>query len=130
MLLPKTLETLLVTAQETDVDLCFGAARNEVVGEASLIHDATKLIPAPISSTSLIRRDAFERFGRFGTDNFSWATWYLDAKSAGLTERAISQQVSIRRIHQSNVSHDAEAKAFFFTLIRQRLAAGKAVKSE
>lgn len=129
LLTADALQALYQNSTATGVDICFGAAKNEVIGGASRIHDPVRLVPAPISSTSLVRRTTFEKYGLFGTDNFSWARWYLDAKSAGLTEHAIPELVAIRRIHDHNVSHDAEAKAFFFTLIRERLAAGKAVKT-
>lgn len=124
--MPNTLALLVEAQQAQQVDLCFGAAQNLVMVDGVKLHQQESTRPAPISSTSILSREAFERYGRFEDDNHSWVAWYLDAKDAGLTEFSLAEQVCLRRIHGANVSSEAGAKSVFFDLIRSRLAQKKA----
>ena len=122
--LPDAIQALVTRWQQTQTDMVYGRIENQMLESASNIklHEPSVQYPAPLASSSLLRRDVFERFGPFLDANNSWAGWYLQARDAGMTESTIDQVVSIRRIHDSNVSHDAENKVYFFDLIRQRLA--------
>lgn len=121
---PDAIEALVARWQQTQTDMVYGRIKNQMLESASKIklHEPSVQYPAPLASSSLLRRSVFERFGPFLDANNSWAGWYLRARDVGLTESTIDQVVSIRRIHDSNVSHEAENKSYFFDIIRQRLA--------
>lgn len=119
---PDAIEILVDAVTRTPVDFVYGIAQNVVITEAIQLHQPTKALPAPIASSSLMSREALNRFGYFELNNYSWASWYLNAKDAGLTELALDIQICKRRIHGSNISSEADAKSKFFELIRTRLA--------
>ena len=118
---PSALELLVQASEESGADICFGVAKNEVLDGETKVHEPTRTAPAPLASTSLIRRTALEVHGPFADDNFSWVAWYLRARDLGLTEHAISEVVCQRRIHGANVSSEVGAKSAYFDLIRSRL---------
>lgn len=127
---PNAIEVLIEHVVRERVDLCFGYAQNVVTVAGLQLHPTNTARPAPISSTSLLSREALHRYGEFSTDNFSWAAWYLEAKDNGLTEAAIDVQICRRRIHGDNVSSETGAKSAFFDLIRHRLAQKQASRVE
>ena len=119
---PNGLELMVDAITTAQVDFCYGIAQNVVITEGIQLHEPTRSRPAPIASSSLMSRAALGRFGYFELNNYSWASWYLKAKDAGLTEVTLDEQICRRRIHGGNISSEADAKSKFFELIRSRLA--------
>ena len=118
---PTALEILVRASQESGAEICYGVATNQVLGRDLRLHEPTRATPAPLASTSLIRREAFAKYGPFDSDNFSWPAWYLRSRDLGLTEFAVFDEICQRRIHGANVSSEAGAKSVYFDLIRSRL---------
>ena len=68
-------------------------------------------MPAPVSSTMLVTRTAFERVGGFptGTRVGEMMDWLLRARDAGLREVMLDRVVARRRLHATNNSRAQRA---------------------
>ena len=125
-LLPEALTTLLQVLGEK-VDLAYGGIRNINETDSKILHQL-RSEPAPLSSCSMVRGIALEKFGGFTADNFSWARWYLLAKDRGLSEKATTEIVALRYIHGENLSISENSYSEFFGLIREKIARRGAVE--
>jgi glycosyltransferase involved in cell wall biosynthesis len=125
-LLPEALTSLLQVLGE-GVDLAYGGIRNVNETDSKILHQRRSK-PAPLSSCSMVRGIALEKFGGFTADNFSWARWYLLAKDRGLSEKATTEIVALRYIHGENLSTTENSYSQFFALIREKIARRGAVE--
>jgi glycosyltransferase involved in cell wall biosynthesis len=118
---------LVGAAVATASDLAYGEIENMVVQEESAAWEARTIIHgqrrflAPQASSSLVRRSAFDRFGDFADDNYSWARWVVRSRDAGMAVAPVEELVAWRRIHGDNMSLGQGSRDFFFGLIRERL---------
>lgn len=123
---PGALTELVRTFERTAADIVHGAAVNQVIGAAEgamNVHHVGAALAAPISSTSLVDRTAFTRFGPMDDDNFSWPRWSLAAQRSGARIIGVDLTVCTRRIHGRNVSLQEGSKRRLFALIREHRAA-------
>lgn len=131
LLEPTAVSTLVAALREADADLAYGAIVNFVEGADSssprgnAVHVTSthfthlgSPITAPLNSSTIVLRTAFNRFGPMGDDNHSWARWYLQAVASGLTTVSLDKVVANRRIHGSNISRRGSRYGSFFDLIR------------
>jgi glycosyltransferase involved in cell wall biosynthesis len=126
VLVAGALAELARTIERTAADLVHGAAVNQVIGAAAgavNAHHVGAALAAPLSSTSLVDRTAFTRFGPMDDDNFSWPRWALAAQRAGARIIGVGLTVCTRRIHGGNVSLQEGSKRGLFALIREHRAA-------
>ena len=122
ILVPNALETLGELMGDKSIHLSHGSVCNfhdtEVRGDRAL----QSPIRSPLASTSLIRRSAFDVFGNFDDDNYSFARWVMTSIDSGLELIATDAVISHRRIHDSNVGRDPDSKRFYLNLARERIA--------
>ncbi len=111
-----------------DRDIVHGSLENRLVGAAA-VGDPTaryrhlgQATAAPLPSSSIVRRTAFETIGPFEDDNFSWPRWIVRAQDAGARIGRLDRLVCTRRIHGDNVSIQEDSYAEYFSLIRARRA--------
>ena len=101
------------------VDLAYGGSQATHLDEFGDSHSSDDGIQfAPLTSASLTRRTAFERFGEFDDDNFSWPRWVIEARETGLSSHCLSAVVCHRGIHSDNVSKQPGATKELFSLVR------------
>lgn len=88
--------------------------------------------PAPVSSTMLVTRTAFERVGGFPTGTLVGETmeWVMRARDAGLREAMVDQVLSRRRLHLTNNSllhreHVSAHASILKAALERRRAAGR-----
>lgn len=115
-LVPSALEVLSSGLRDS-LHMTYGKYRAKNLTGSSNQH-GTLVGPAPTPTTSLIRRKAFEEFGGFDGDNFSFPRWVIQRRVAGLRGEAIDEVVAHRRIHDSNVSVQAGSSKGLLDLIR------------
>ncbi len=125
LLVDGALRDLLEAISETGADLVYGASVNAVVppsgdGPVPSVRHAGEMIRAPLASTSVVDRSAFDRFGPFADDSFSWLHWVTALRDGGGITHPVDRQVCVRRIHGGNLSMQPGAKAVLFALIRAR----------
>jgi glycosyltransferase involved in cell wall biosynthesis len=88
--------------------------------QKSFEHTITPIHTA-MSLNSLLQRSCFTKYGLPDQDNHSWNRWLMKAKASGLTMHRIEEVVGQRRIHDSNISHNAASKRELFELIATNL---------
>jgi len=111
--------TLVEALSSPRVDFAYGGSQASHLDEFGNSHSSDNRIQfAPLTSASLTRRSAFERFGEFDDDNFSWPRWVIEAREAGLSSRCLSAVVCHRGIHSENVSKQTGATKELFALVR------------
>ncbi len=120
-----------------DVDIVFGHIEQFLSPELSDAQKRTLVCPtesqpAPIPSTLLMRRSAFERSGDFDNSGVYGETldWYLRAKETGLNIVMHPEVLARRRIHGDNLGvREPNPKAYLpmlkASLDRRRSLAGK-----
>lgn len=135
-LLPDAYEHLLaVLDANPKALLCYGAARTFVDESLNGEEAATRFVvatgPAPLTSTSLIRRRAFGQVGDFGDDSFSSVEWFARVLEEGPGATiSLNEIVAERRIHSANTSalegqrNSAYARIIKRSLDRRREAGG------
>lgn len=99
--------TLQLAAFENDahLDMVFGHVKQFYSSDQNnQPPEVEALMPGPIPSTMLIKRDAFFRVGLFETHwkMGEFASWYLRALEQGLQNRMLPELVTWRRIHGTN----------------------------
>jgi glycosyltransferase involved in cell wall biosynthesis len=130
---PDAVSTLVTALLTAEADVAYGSIVNFLDGEVAADSNADGLglgapgfshlgtsITAPINSSTIVTRVAFEKFGPMDDDNHSWARWYLQALSLGLKTVRLEELIARRRIHNSNISRRAGNYDKFFNLIRHR----------
>lgn len=115
-LVPSALE-VLSSGLGGSLHMTYGKYRVEDL-RGSSNQDGSLVGPAPTPTTCLIRRAAFEEFGGFDGDNFSFPRWVIQRRVAGLRGEAIDEVVAHRRIHDSNVSVQPGSSKGLLDLIR------------
>jgi glycosyltransferase involved in cell wall biosynthesis len=117
-----------------------------VLGQARQLHSAEwgkgirekscpkdQLMPGYVAGTMLIRRDSFQRVGRFKTDCQvgEFMDWCLRARESDLIMKMLPELVLWRRLHQTNQgilqrkARTDYASVLKASLDRRRAAAGK-----
>jgi len=126
------LATLKAELMYSDAHAIYGKIRNRVLtGETHEAHGSSRgeylevSQRAPLVSSMLIRRSAFERYGVFQNNNFSFIQWVVHSRDAGAKFSSIDREVALRGIHGSNVSMTEDSMAEFFKIIRARKPGGK-----
>ena len=131
---PHAVSTLVAALLDADADLAYGSVINFLDITSGQRPDATaddssagerfshlgETLTAPINSSTILRRSAFDRFGPMMIDNHSWARWYLSACDQGMRSIRLEDLIARRRIHDGNVSRRAGNYDKFFDLIRYR----------
>lgn len=123
-LLPNSVELLLNNIHD-DSHLIYGQMINVNDTQSNFLHLETKT-HTPLASCSLIRSDAFDKFGEMGMENFSWPRWCLSSKDNGLVDQQLAELVAYRHIHGENLSMTESSYGEFFKIIRERIAGGRA----
>ena len=102
-------------ASDQNLDLVFG--RVEQFFSPELSHEERSRLrppfgnqPAKMKGTMLIRREAFERVGRFPTGwrIVDFVDWYARAQEQRLSELMMDEVVLRRRLHRSNISRSRQ----------------------
>ena len=119
LLLSNALEDLSKIATVTHADITFGQLQN--FSDSPKGRSFGKQVLHPSGSTSLIRRDAFNKFGQFEGDNYSFAIWIEAVRTLGATFSSTSEVVALRRIHDSNMGLSEESRQFYLDLVRGRI---------
>ena len=119
LLLSNALEDLYKVAIATNAEITFGQFQN--FSDSPKGRSFGKQVLYPSGSTSMIRRDAFEKFGHFKGDNYSFAIWIEAVRTLGATFSSTSEVVALRRIHDSNMGLSEESRQFYLDLVRGRI---------
>lgn len=99
-----------VFERSPDVEICYAYAQNFwepiVADEARQLDDwlLAKPVPARAITTALIRRDVFDRQGRFGGKTGLWndKAWTIRADDDGVVTHVCDSILLYRRIHATN----------------------------
>lgn len=116
-LTPDALQLLMAALDSSAADIAFGAMVNVDLSAKHGIVGGLRS-PAPLASSSLLRRAALEQFGGFDGDNFSFPRWILRSRAHGLVEQVIPDQVAFRGFHAGNESRQSHAQRHLFDLVR------------
>ena len=116
----QTRAQLDVMLERPDVDMVHGHLRQFVSPEVSesdknLFVGHGRIEPSPLPGTTLVRREAFWRVGRFNTDLSVayFADWMFRAHEAGLKSIMLDDVILARRLHPQNqtvVKSDARSE--------------------
>ena len=131
---PTAVSTLVKAMLDAEADLAYGSIVNflqegmqaesgatpSLEPNGSFSHLGTT-IASPINSSTIVKRSAFTKYGPMDSDNHSWARWYLQAKTSGLSVVRLETLIARRRIHDNNISRRPGNYEKFFDLIRLRL---------
>lgn len=122
LLVPGAIDALRDALLRERADLAHGRLRNEAMPNLKTpVRFPEGELSAPLTSSSIVRRDVFDRFGAFADDNYSWAAWIMAVKDAGARLAVIPNLVCIRRIHGANVTLTSNPYGPYFDMIRARL---------
>lgn len=122
LLVPGAIDALHKALVGVGADIAHGRLRNEAMpGLKTRVRFPEGEISAPLTSSTIVRRDVFGRFGTFADDNYSWLAWIIAAKDAGARFAVIPALVCVRRIHGANVTLTSNTYDPYFDLIRARL---------
>ena len=122
LLVPGAIDALLEALLRERADLAHGGLRNEAMpGLKTRVRFPEGVLSAPLTSSTIVRRDVFDRFGTFADDNYSWPAWIMAVKDAGARLAVIPGLVCIRRIHGANVTLTSNTYGPYFDMIRARL---------
>jgi glycosyltransferase involved in cell wall biosynthesis len=84
-------------------------------------------VAAPLSSTTIFRRELVERIGGFpATPVADWVRWWAGARAAGIREHVIPEVLCLRRIHGANNSFRRYDGRNFLAIARDHLRAREA----
>ena len=116
-LVPEAIESLMEVIQRHSADCAYGSITNFLLeGTSRLLKQPTTV--APLASSSLFRRAAFDRFGMFDNDNHSFPRWVIQSRKKGLRECRTNNQIAFRGIHSRNVSIQPGSHRYLFDLVR------------
>jgi glycosyltransferase involved in cell wall biosynthesis len=121
ILVPEGLAILYDLLTNKDALLAHGSIANfreAKSPESRILQDP---ISAPLCSSSLIQQKAFETFGSFEDDNYSFPKWITRAIDSGLSAEATEATICHRRLHDSNVGRDPGSMAVYLDLARERI---------
>lgn len=122
LLVPGAIDVLHKALVGEGADIAHGRLRNEAMpGLKTRVRFPEGLLSAPLTSSTIVRRDVFDRFGTFADNNYSWIAWIMAAKDADARLAVIPDLVCIRRIHGANVTLMSNAYGPYFDIIRARL---------
>jgi glycosyltransferase involved in cell wall biosynthesis len=123
---------MAVLASDQSVDTVFGHVQQFVSPEVSherakQLNQFVEIIPGYHAGSMLIKREAFQRVGKF-TTNFElgeFLDWYSRGMDLGLTMRMLPEIVMRRRIHNTNQSlckreHRVDYARFVKTVLDRR----------
>ena len=125
--LPEKLERQLAALHaDPELDMVFGHVREFVSPELPAEARASVRPPAPPApwtspNLMLIRRESFDRVGRFVTDLRvgEVVDWYARANEAGLKSVVLPEVVLERRLHTSNSSlRERDARLDYLRVVR------------
>ena len=121
LLLENAIASLLEAFTTMGCDLVYGQMSNFInpLISRTSIDKASKPIASPVALTSLLTRESIARYGGFLDDQYSWMSWYLASKRAGLRVAQIGQVVGLRRIHDDNFSKNAEYWKGIISILRE-----------
>ncbi len=91
------------------------------VAKAKEIAHTETPVASGITLNSLMHRSVFETYGLPEEDNHSWNRWFVEATEKGMRSVLVEAVVGRRRIHDSNISHQEDAKTELFNLIAAKL---------
>jgi glycosyltransferase involved in cell wall biosynthesis len=117
VLYPDALKVLYDKIVSSETDLCYGALR-----KFGMSSPTTSL--APLASSTLVRRTAFQLVGDFEPSNYSWIDWMARGRDAGIRESFVEIIVGGRRIHDSNMSREQKDMKPYFGILREKLDRG------
>lgn len=120
LLLENAIDSLLDEFAAVECDLVYGQMSNFInpFMNKTSIDKTSKPIASPVALTSLLTRESITRYGGFMDDQYSWMSWYLASKRAGLRVAQIHQVVGLRRIHDGNFSKNAEYWKGIISILR------------
>jgi glycosyltransferase involved in cell wall biosynthesis len=129
---PRKLELQCDALADPELDIVFGHVEQFLSPELSdderaRLRPPPGAQPAKTKGTMLIRRDTFERVGRFPTKwkLVDFVDWYARAHEQNLRERMLNEVVLRRRLHRSNIGRTrsvarAEYASAMGALLRRR----------
>jgi glycosyltransferase involved in cell wall biosynthesis len=79
----------------------------------------------PLASSTLIDVRAFEAYGQFEGDNFSFANWMIRLEKTLATFEKTEELVCYRRVHESNMGRSEESAQYYLNLIKEKIAVSK-----
>lgn len=101
-----------VLAANPEIDLVFGHVEEFSSGDAALPSSRwliRGLSPGRLAGAMLVRRELFDRVGRFrtGQDTGCFLDWYLRAREQDVREVMLPDNVLFRRVHGNNLTATA-----------------------
>ena len=115
----KLADQMNALAESPWLDAVFGMVRQFRADE----REESPPLAGYLPSAMLIRRDAFQRVGPFGTGWIigEWADWYARAGEVGLRMALLPRVVARRRLHAANKGLDRPARREYVRLLKASL---------
>ena len=123
-LMPTAIEVLSAKLSRIDAYFCFGAALKVSAGNPDGALSAPPA-PGPLASTTIFKREIFQRVGPFDFDNYSFGRWIINARKLGVKETSINQVVAKRHLHEGNLSRASGSTQQLFDLVRAHRSANE-----
>lgn len=128
---PLAIAKLAAFLDQTEADAVYGRIQNKQLPSTAAVNTKRSIDcsvntsqMAPLSSSTLIRRSTFTKYGVLDHDNFSWPRWVVRARDSGARLEGLNEEVAFRGVHGGNVSLQENSMAEFFQIIRARTSHG------